>query len=170
MPPWQRRWATPRSTSRQDVTNEADIEAGVGETVDRFGRLDILFNNAGGPVGAPIDQLSQEHIDYGVALLLSSVILGTRYAIEPMKASGGGVIINNSSVAALRYRQGDILYSALKAAVTHYTKMAGIELAPARHPRQLHLSRRHRHADLLRRLGAGQQTLRTTTTRPRWRS
>lgn len=46
-----------------------------------------------------------------------------------MKASGGGVIINNSSVAALRYRQGDILYSALKAAVTHYTKMTGIELA-----------------------------------------
>jgi len=113
-----------------DVTKEADIAAAVEAAQQAFGRLDILFNNAGGPVGAPIDQLSQEHIDYGVHLLLSSVILGTRYAIEPMKASGGGVIINNSSVAALRYRQGDILYSALKAAVTHYTKMAGIELAP----------------------------------------
>ena len=113
-----------------DVTNEADIAAAVEAAQQGFGRLDILFNNAGGPVGAPIDQLGQEHIDYGVHLLLSSVILGTRYAIEPMKASGGGVIINNSSVAALRYRQGDILYSALKAAVTHYTKMAGIELAP----------------------------------------
>lgn len=113
-----------------DVTNESDIAAAVEAAHQAFGRLDILFNNAGGPVGAPIDQLGQEHIDYGVHLLLSSVILGTRYAIEPMKASGGGVIINNSSVAALRYRQGDILYSALKAAVTHYTKMAGIELAP----------------------------------------
>ena len=58
------------------------------------------------------------------------MILGTRHAVEPMKASGGGVIINNSSVAALRYRQGDILYSSLKAAVTHFTKMAGIDLAP----------------------------------------
>ena len=113
-----------------DVTNEQDIADTVAATADRFGRLDILFNNAGGPVGAPVDQLSQDHIDYGVKLLLSSVILGTRYAIDPMKASGGGVIINNSSVAALRYRQGDILYSALKAAVTHYTKMAGIDLAP----------------------------------------
>ena len=54
----------------------------------------------------------------------------TRWAIEPMKTAGGGCIINNSSVAALRYRQGDPLYSALKAAVTHFTKMSGIELGP----------------------------------------
>ncbi len=113
-----------------DVTQEADIAATVAAANEAFGRLDILFNNAGGPVGAPIDKLSQEHIDYGMKLLLSSAILGTRYAIEPMKASGGGVIINNSSVAALRYRQGDILYSSLKAGVTHFTKIAGIELAP----------------------------------------
>ena len=45
-----------------------------------------------------------------------------------MKANGGGCIINNSSIAGLRYRQGDLLYSALKAALTHYTRMAGIEL------------------------------------------
>ncbi len=115
---------------RADVSNEEDIADAVAATVSQFGALHILFNNAGGPVGAPIDELTQKHIDYGVHLLLSSVILGTRYAIEPMTASGGGVIINNSSVAAIRYRQGDILYSALKAAVTHYTKMAGIELAP----------------------------------------
>lgn len=113
-----------------DITNEQDIERMIVSATDSLGGLDILFNNAGGPVGAPIGELSQQHIDYGVHLLLSSVILGTRYAIEPLKAAGGGAIINNSSVAALRYRQGDILYSALKAAVTHYTKMAGIELAP----------------------------------------
>ncbi len=113
-----------------DVTDEDDIAATITRTSDHFGGLNILFNNAGGPVGAPVEQLSQAHIDYGVKLLLASVILGTRHAVEPMKASGGGVIINNSSVAALRYRQGDILYSSLKAAVTHFTKMAGIDLAP----------------------------------------
>ena len=118
------------SFCKSDVTQEADIAKAVEFTTAQHGKLDVLFNNAGGPVGAPLDQLTQEHIDYGVHLLLSSVILGTRYAIEPMKAAGGGCIINNSSVAALRYRQGDPLYSALKAAVTHFTKMSGIELGP----------------------------------------
>ncbi|HCD26365.1 MAG TPA: short-chain dehydrogenase, partial [Gammaproteobacteria bacterium] len=84
-----------------DITQEADIKASIDATVDAFGKLDILFNNAGGPVGAPLDQLTSEHINYGVSLLLSSVILGTRYAIEPLKAAGGGCIINNSSIAGL---------------------------------------------------------------------
>jgi NAD(P)-dependent dehydrogenase (short-subunit alcohol dehydrogenase family) len=111
-----------------DITQEDAIRESIEQTAGTYGRLDVLFNNAGGPVGAPLDQLSQEHIDYGVKLLLSSAILGTKYAVEPMTASGGGCIINNSSIAGLRYRQGDLLYSALKAALTHYTRMAGIEL------------------------------------------
>ena len=112
-----------------DVTREEDIAASVNCTLKHFGKLDILFNNAGGPVGGKgLDGIDTDTIDYGVSLLLSSVILGIRYAIEPMKANGGGVIINNSSVAALRYRQGDNLYAALKEAVTHYSKMAGVEL------------------------------------------
>lgn len=116
--------------ARADVTKEADIARSVELTVEKFGKLDILFNNAGGPAGAGIDDITSEQIDYGVHLLLSSVILGIRYAVEPMKANGGGAIINNSSVAALRYSQGSLLYSALKAAVTHYTRLAGVELGP----------------------------------------
>jgi NAD(P)-dependent dehydrogenase (short-subunit alcohol dehydrogenase family) len=113
-----------------DVTKEKDIENSVTETINEFGKLDILFNNAGGPVGAGIEKVTQEDIDYGVHLLLSSVILSTKFAIEPMRKSGGGCIINNSSIAGLRYRQGDPLYAALKAAVTHYTRMSGVELGP----------------------------------------
>ena len=116
---------------RSDVMEEQDIEASVSFTVERFGKVDVLFNNAGGSVGREtLDQISQEHIDHAVRLLLSSVILGVRYAIEPMKANGGGVIINNSSIAGLRYGQGGPLYSTLKAAVTHYTRIAGVELGP----------------------------------------
>ena len=66
---------------RADVSNETDIAEAVAATVSQFDGLHILFNNAGGPVGAPIDEISQKHIDYGVHLLLSSVILGTRFAI-----------------------------------------------------------------------------------------
>ena len=113
-----------------DVTKEEDIENSVKETVNQFGKLDILFNNAGGPVGAGIEKVTQKDIDYGVHLLLASVILGTKYAIEPMRQNGGGCIINNSSIAGIRYRQGDPLYAALKAGVTHYTRMSGVELGP----------------------------------------
>ena len=113
-----------------DVMNEEDVKNTVDFTIDRFGKLDILFNNAGGPTGGDVDNISLEQIHYGVDLLLSSVMLTTRYAVGPMKANGGGSIINNSSIAGLRYRQGNILYSALKAALTHYTKMAGVELGP----------------------------------------
>ncbi len=115
---------------RADVTKEEDIAASVERTVSEFGGLHVLFNNAGGPCGAAIDEITSADVDYGVRLLLSSVILGIRYAVEPMKASGGGSIINNSSIAGLRYRQGSLLYSAIKAAVTHYTKLAGVELGP----------------------------------------
>ena len=113
-----------------DVTKEKDIEDSIKETVNEFGKLDILFNNAGGPVGAGIEKVTQKDIDYGVHLLLASVILGTRFAIEPMRKDGGGCIINNSSIAGIRYRQGDPLYAALKAGVTHYTRMSGVELGP----------------------------------------
>ena len=115
---------------KTDVSIEEDIKNSIDFTTSSFGKLDILFNNAGGPVGAPLDQLTQKHIDYGVHLLLSSVILGTKFAIEPLKDNGGGSIINNSSIAAHRYRQGDPLYSALKAAVSHFTRISGIDLAP----------------------------------------
>ena len=113
-----------------DITKEEDIKNSVKATLKHFNQLDILFNNAGGPAGVGIENVTQKDIDYGVHLLLASVILGIKYAIEPMKAIGGGSIINNSSIAALRYRQGDPLYAALKAGVTHYTRMAGVELGP----------------------------------------
>ena len=82
-----------------DITKEEDIQNTISYTTDTFGKLDILFNNAGGPVGAGLEEVTQKDIDYGVHLLLASVILGTRYAISPMRENGGGCIINNSSIA-----------------------------------------------------------------------
>ncbi len=113
-----------------DVSVEEDIKRTIDYTMSTHGRLDVLFNNAGGPTVGEVADITSEQIDYGVKLLLSSVMLTTRHAVKPMIRSGGGSVINNSSVAGIRYRQGNILYSVLKAAVTHYTKMAGVELGP----------------------------------------
>ena len=116
--------------ARQDVTVEGDLERVIDAAVERFGKLDVLFNNAGGRTEGNVEDITSDNIDYGVALLFKSVILGIKYAVPHMKANGGGAIINNSSIAALRYRQGNILYSAIKAGVSHYTKLAGVELGP----------------------------------------
>ena len=115
---------------RQDVTVEDDIRRIIDGTAERFGRLDVLFNNAGGPTAGGVADITAEQIDYGVKLLFTSVVLGMKYAVPPMLASGGGSIINNSSIAGIRHLQGNILYSAVKAAVTHYSKLAGVDLGP----------------------------------------
>ena len=138
----------------QDVTVEADVRRVIDSAAERFGRLDVLFNNAGGPTAGNVVDITAENVDYGVKLLFTSVVLGMRYAVPHMLESGGGSIINNSSVAALRHLQGNILYSAVKAAVTHYSKLAGVDLGPQGIRVNVISPRRHRHADLLGRLGA----------------
>ena len=113
---------------KQDVTIEADLERVIDRAIEQFGSLDVLFNNAGGPTAGDVTNITSENIDYGIALLFKSVVLAIKYAVPHMKANGGGAIINNSSIAALRYGQGNVLYSAIKAGVSHYTKLAGAEL------------------------------------------
>lgn len=115
---------------RADVMTEADIQAGIDTAAERFGGVDILFNNAGGPTNGGITSITGEQIDYGVHLLLSSVIFGIKHGVPHLRRRGGGAIINCSSVAGLRYNQGNILYSVLKAAVSHYTRLASVELGP----------------------------------------
>ena len=114
---------------KTDITIEKEISDSVDFTIKTFGKMDILFNNAGYGIADNVSEISQEQIDYGLGLL-SSVILGIKYAVEPMKDIGGGCIINNSSVAGHVYGQGSPLYSSLKSAVSHYSRMAGVSLGP----------------------------------------
>lgn len=110
-----------------DVTREADIEKVMARAVERFGKLDVLFNNAGGKTYGHFDTISEDDVIAGCQLLLSSVIMGIKHAIPLMKEHGGS-IINNASIAGHRYGQGQVLYSALKAGVAHYSRLAGVEL------------------------------------------
>lgn len=113
-----------------DVTREADIAALVDLAVTRFGHLDCLFNNAGASSRGTLETVTEEDFDASVKLLIGSVVFGIKHSARVMKPRRGGSIINNSSIAAHRTGQGGYLYSAAKAAVSHLTRLAGVELGP----------------------------------------
>lgn len=115
---------------KADIMSEDDIKATIDTAVAKFGGLDILFNNAGGNTYGPVDTVTDEAITYAWKLLFNSVVLSVKYAIPHMEKRGGGCIINNSSIAGIRDGQSDLLYSAVKAGLTHYSKLAGTRLGP----------------------------------------
>ncbi len=116
---------------RLDVASEADWQAAIERTLQRCGRLDVLVNNAGlGPAPAPIENCSVEAWDRIMAVNVRGVFLGTRHAIAPMRAGGGGSIVNVSSIAALG--QGALMeaaYAASKGAVCTFTKVIAAQYA-----------------------------------------
>lgn len=113
---------------RADVRNEEEIAGAIKFAAVEFGRLDILFNNAGGRTNGLVDTFTGEDLDDAIKLLLGSVLFGMKHAVPIMKEQGWGAIINNSSIAALRSHMGGYLYSIAKAGVTQATKMAGMEV------------------------------------------
>ena len=117
-----------------DVAQEADIEAMLDCALERFGGLDIVFNNAGvgGAIG-PLTQTSLADWDYRFDVLAKGVFLGMKQAARRFQTQGrGGVIINTASIAGLSGDAGPTVYSAAKAAVINMTKAAAVELAEDR--------------------------------------
>ncbi len=115
---------------RTDVTDEAQVEALIAFTMARHGRIDCLFNNAGGPapVGG-IETIPVEGFDAAMATLLRSVMLGMKHVAPIMIAQGSGSIVNNGSIAGSRAGYStSMIYSAAKAAVIHLTRCASMQL------------------------------------------
>jgi len=112
-----------------DVSSEPDIKALVERAVSEYGRLDVMFNNAGlvGAVG-PIEVVSSDDWDKAIAVLLRSVFLGIKYAVEPMRKVGGGSIISTSSVAAFLPSAYNAAYAAAKGGVISLTRAAAMQL------------------------------------------
>ncbi len=113
-----------------DVTVEDQVAALIALAVDKFGRLDCLFNNAGGPAQTGgIEGLEVERFDLAMATLVRSVMLGMKHASPYMRKQGFGSIINNGSIAGrLAGFSSSVVYSAAKAAVIHLTKCVAMEL------------------------------------------
>lgn len=110
-----------------DVTDEAQVESLFARLHEKFGRLDLLVNNAGAFDGGPLDELSTEAWDKVIAVNLRAPFLCTRAAMQRMKPQGGGRIINIGSISAQRVRPGSAPYSASKHGLWGLTQVTALE-------------------------------------------
>lgn len=113
-----------------DVTDSADWATAVDSATERFGRLDILVNNAGIVRKTPLDDDSAD--DYMAVVMVNQVgvFLGTQAVVPAMTKSGGGTIINTSSMDGFVAVAGLSGYVSSKFAIRGLTKVAALELAP----------------------------------------
>ena len=112
-----------------DVTKLGSVQAAIGQTVDHFGRLDFLVNNAGIQRHTPIADLDWDDWNAVLDVNLSGVVRCLQVAARYMLAAGHGAIVNIASVAAERGAPGRAPYVASKAAVVALTKTAAVEWA-----------------------------------------
>ena len=117
-------------TVKADVSNEDDVARYVQATIDRFGRIDVFFNNAGieGKV-APLEQQDTAMFDKVIAINVRGAYLGLKHVLPHMYEAGSGSVINTSSVAGLNGSAGVLPYVTSKHALTGMTKAAAIEAA-----------------------------------------
>ncbi|MBV9545975.1 MAG: glucose 1-dehydrogenase [Chloroflexi bacterium] len=116
-----------------DVTRYDQVEKMLRTAVDRFGRVDVLYNNAGIPQSfTPFEESTDELFDRIFDVNVKGVFYGCRAVVPHMKRQGGGVILNTASTAGIRPRPGLAVYNASKGAVITLTKSLAAELAPFR--------------------------------------
>ena len=114
---------------RLDVTDEESWQAAIAATVARFGKLNILVNNAGIYRTERVEETSVELWDQVMEINSKGVFLGTKHAIPELRKAGGGSIINISSTAGLVGSNMSAAYSASKGAVRLFTKATAIQYA-----------------------------------------
>jgi len=113
-----------------DIRDNTAIASAVEKTIEAFGRIDVLFNNAGICAYAEIDRMTDTEWDAMIDINLKGPFLAARHVVPHMKAQKGGVIINNSSIMGLRGGARLSHYAASKWGLTGLTKSWAIELAP----------------------------------------
>ena len=114
-----------------DVSQQSDWDAAIERTVEQFGKLDVIVNNAGIASGFTIEETTVEHWDQIMDVNAKGVFLGTKAAIAQMLSQdGGGSIINISSVSGMIGQKGvSAAYNASKGAVRIFTKSAAVQYA-----------------------------------------
>lgn len=123
----------PAAIVQLDQAGPASVEAAVAATIDRFGRLDLLINNAAWNIGIPYPDLDALTVDIWDRIFDTNVrgpFLLVRAAAQQMRRQGNGRIVNIASVGGLMPAGSSIAYSASKAALIHLTRCLAVALAP----------------------------------------
>lgn len=117
---------------RCDVSNRSSVEAAITATIERYGRLDILYNNAGGSTVADGMVTEVDDVEFwrAITLDLYGTFLCCKIAIPELIKSGGGSIINTASIAAIKAFPGHDCYTAAKGGVASLTRSMAVEYAP----------------------------------------
>ncbi|WP_255197693.1 SDR family NAD(P)-dependent oxidoreductase [Halorarius litoreus] len=114
-----------------DVSSLEDLRNAVDETVERFGSLDVMVNNAGVERQLPVGEVTEEDYAWLMDINLKGVYFGSQVAIEAMRAQdAGGVIVNMSSIGGIRGLENSSLYCTSKGGVTNLTRQLAIEQGP----------------------------------------
>ena len=114
---------------RHDVTSETDWQDVVARALESYGRLDVLVNNAGIAVLKPLEAMTLAEWNRQIDVNLTSVFLGCRAVVAAMRRSGGGSIVNVSSIAGMIGLRTAVAYGAAKGGVRIATKTIAVELA-----------------------------------------
>jgi len=116
---------------RANVAHPNEVQAMVDETVHSFGRLNVLFNNAGVPMAmTPIAHVTEEQYARVMDVNVKGVLFGCKYGAPEIARAGGGAIVNTASMAALKGRPNISIYCASKGAIVSLTRALAVELAP----------------------------------------
>jgi NAD(P)-dependent dehydrogenase (short-subunit alcohol dehydrogenase family) len=113
--------------ARADVASETEVKRVVEETIARWGKIDILFNNAGVVLVKPLEEMTGEEWDRVMSINVKAAFLAIKHAVPHMRTSGGGAILNTGSIASFTGQLGTPVYSASKGAIALLTKSLALD-------------------------------------------
>jgi NAD(P)-dependent dehydrogenase (short-subunit alcohol dehydrogenase family) len=113
--------------ARIDVSSEAEIKIMTEDMVARWGRIDILFNNAGIVLAKPLEETTEDEWDRLMSINVKAAFLAIKHVVPQMRRSGGGAILNTGSIASFAGQVGTPVYTASKGAIALLTKSLALD-------------------------------------------
>ena len=111
-----------------DVAKEDDVKRMISNTIERWGEINILFNNAGVVLVKTVEEMTEDEWDLVMSINVKAAFLGTKHVVPHMRRNGGGVILNTGSIASFSGQVGTPAYSASKGAIALLTKSLALDL------------------------------------------